>query len=1474
DHWHLHADIIPTPPPDTHNTALPGPSGSDRFFGDRGDGYLGNEEAFEHGEDAGAPSDRPGSGADASTDGPEYTAPDALADRAATLRREAEAAARDADDLSTALPALNQAARAARDAADTATRNGGPKAHDLALRAQHLRGLADDAVDTLRSLRGRTRRLSETAHTVETAAEATRRAPHSDEAATARAEADQRYQSIRHLLPPEPDAIGVHAFPVLTDTDTSDSDHSDDSDGEVLTGDDDVRNELGPAPLWHGTPREPGGTGMGPARRLSDSQATRWANGQLPQVSDPALAEAVSDYTGASYALIHQGLRHGNVGLYKRNEFISLVHRLDRAVDGSRLSEPVLVHKGVDSGFTDNLGIGLDDPDTLTSLVGTVHTEPSFISTSLGTRTPYDRPAYMMFRVPEGFPGLNAAPLSHAPSERELLLMRNSSFVIHAVYRHPGQRAEGGPLEQLWFIEAELVPHGWRPPPGWQPRPLLDAGSGYQGTEAPDDSNGSAMDWAPTPAPEDTHASGQDRSADRASEPDPDPIPGALGPDGVRRFASSDEGQEYGDRVLDNPDNARATFDRLPPEYRAAVFGYTSPGAWPYNDMLRAADHDDREALLEEWYIDDGPGLPLYELADPQMRPPTLDDIRNALTRTDLTQGQLALVEDIVSSADPAARLAELRDDSGNTGLLVDSFGRFPTIEDVYQRIHLIDQAIDANPLPEATLAHRALDTIDFLEGFDGSNVQALEGTVQTERGYLSTSLGADTGIPGLRTGPFHLHLTLPAGTKAFWLGRHSAVPGQRELLLPRETEYRITQVTRGPDGRVDIEAEVLLAQAAGGVDDGRAVSGSGSRPGDGGSADEASEAPLPAPDRDGVPGWMHDPDTALNADGMPDLDWMRSTPPREEASPPVPDSIPGPAPDGDGMPDLDWMLPDVPAPALIAPPATVAPADLAAPPPLAPAPADDVPTAVSPAPDSPGSAADTVYAPMPGTVGADGARRFATNEEGNRYGEQVLDDPRRYPRPFRALPNEQKAAVFVYTMHSWIYNDILRTPDEDDQQLLLEEWYMDEGPGWPLYDLLGDEPRRLTLADIEAFDGRDDLSEEQREIVGDILGAEDRSARLAEWKQNSGKVGKLVEVYGKLPGLEEIHESIGHADQAVAGAVLPEPLVAPRALAGISFMNGFDPNNPHSILGKEQTEPGFMSTSLGAEADLPEWDTPFHLHLTLPGGTRALWLRGEGFYEDESELLLPRGSTYVIDRIERQDGKTLLYGRLLPPGPAEGTGSSGSDHGSEPGESGDGWVTLPEGGRRWGRYGAAGLLLHSKDHQGTTHVLLQRRAHWTDGGGTWAIPGGARNRDETPFDAALREFGEEVAGDPGIATRTGNYEQDLGVWRYDTYTAEVADLPDLAPRDHESSELRWVPLHEVDSLNLLPGFRSTWDRIGQDLAAPADTGSGSPHRSSPEHDLTVGTVLLPRTTADSTPTTSPTPDGLRTRARTLHDEA
>ena len=149
----------------------------------------------------------------------------------------------------------------------------------------------------------------------------------------------------------------------------------------------------------------------------------------------------------------------------------------------------------------------------------------------------------------------------------------------------------------------------------------------------------------------------------------------------------------------------------------------------------------------------------------------------------------------------------------------------------------------------------------------------------------------------------------------------------------------------------------------------------------------------------------------------------------------------------------------------------------------------------------------------------------------------------------------------------------------------------------------------------------------------------------------------------------------------------------------------------------------------------------------------------------------------------------------------------------------GDGWVVSDNGARFWGRYGAAGLLLRAPWPDGSAAVLLQHRAPWSHQGGTWALPGGARDSHETAEQAAVREAQEE-AGLSGaqLTVRTTVVTAEIAgsggtSWTYTTVIADASTPLETIP-NRESSELRWVAEAEVAELPLHPGFADSWQRL------------------------------------------------------------
>jgi 8-oxo-dGTP diphosphatase len=139
----------------------------------------------------------------------------------------------------------------------------------------------------------------------------------------------------------------------------------------------------------------------------------------------------------------------------------------------------------------------------------------------------------------------------------------------------------------------------------------------------------------------------------------------------------------------------------------------------------------------------------------------------------------------------------------------------------------------------------------------------------------------------------------------------------------------------------------------------------------------------------------------------------------------------------------------------------------------------------------------------------------------------------------------------------------------------------------------------------------------------------------------------------------------------------------------------------------------------------------------------------------------------------------------------------------------GDRFVHCGQGHRHWGAYGAAGLLVH---HEGM--VLLQLRSALSLGPQTWGLFGGARDRDEAPVTAALRETAEESTLDVSKVRVRGYLREDHGGWHYDTVVGDLPEPQEVGPGDWESQDARWVPADDVEGMTLFEPFAASWPRV------------------------------------------------------------
>ena len=118
------------------------------------------------------------------------------------------------------------------------------------------------------------------------------------------------------------------------------------------------------------------------------------------------------------------------------------------------------------------------------------------------------------------------------------------------------------------------------------------------------------------------------------------------------------------------------------------------------------------------------------------------------------------------------------------------------------------------------------------------------------------------------------------------------------------------------------------------------------------------------------------------------------------------------------------------------------------------------------------------------------------------------------------------------------------------------------------------------------------------------------------------------------------------------------------------------------------------------------------------------------------------------------------------------------------------------------------GLLV---DERG--RYLINQRQAGTHMAGSWEFPGGKRGGNEARHDALARELVEElgirvIAAEPMLAFRHDYPDRSvqLDVWRVLDYAGR--------PYSREGQLLRWVPLGELEEVDLLAADRPIIDAL------------------------------------------------------------
>ncbi|WP_222720576.1 NUDIX domain-containing protein [Actinomadura sp. HBU206391] len=152
----------------------------------------------------------------------------------------------------------------------------------------------------------------------------------------------------------------------------------------------------------------------------------------------------------------------------------------------------------------------------------------------------------------------------------------------------------------------------------------------------------------------------------------------------------------------------------------------------------------------------------------------------------------------------------------------------------------------------------------------------------------------------------------------------------------------------------------------------------------------------------------------------------------------------------------------------------------------------------------------------------------------------------------------------------------------------------------------------------------------------------------------------------------------------------------------------------------------------------------------------------------------------------------------------------------------GDGWARCGRGHIHWGRHGASGLLAFHRDEPGAEpYVLLQQRAWWCNGGGTWGMFGGAGHSHEGEVAAALRETAEESTLTPDDVRVYGTMTDDHGGWSFTSVIAAAPERVVVRPASLETRDAAWERAADIERMRLFAPFAESWPRLRTVLLRP-----------------------------------------------------
>ncbi|MEE2046238.1 ADP-ribosyltransferase, partial [Nocardiopsis tropica] len=290
-----------------------------------------------------------------------------------------------------------------------------------------------------------------------------------------------------------------------------------------------------------------------------------------------------------------------------------------------------------------------------------------------------------------------------------------------------------------------------------------------------------------------------------------------------------------------------------------------------------------------------------------------------------------------------------------------------------------------------------------------------------------------------------------------------------------------------------------------------------------------------------------------------------------------------------------------------------------------------------------------------PAASGSGTIRRLPTGAEADRYGD-LLHDPGYNPNAFDVLPTATQDTVSAYTRSPWLNRFARLSPlNEATVQAELDRIRNESRahPGWQVYEIGGG--RWPDLARLEEAAERGGLSPEQERIVQGVLGNRYPEAALENLRERSGRAGEIADSLAlrgepaHFPDSSEVLALLRRLDRAT-GRPFPEGFEAVHGMYHHRHLLGEGSTDPRTLAGTTHVEQGYLSISLGTAPSAAGGSPIDLMRLTVPEGSRGLWVGDRSEHPGEREVILARGTRYRITAVEPWGRGYLFHAEILPP--------------------------------------------------------------------------------------------------------------------------------------------------------------------------------------------------------------------------------